>query len=550
MVILTERPPKGIKSLVHKYKDPDYGGRKTYKVDTNNYLVRWSISKLGKNTFPKEVYDSCVLEFQERKEKLDKWSKIRFGSFEKTRIGNNLILDEYQTQGVALMGLLPRAILNMDMGTGKTAVSIGWWTFFCNKSMLVVCPNNVKQEWVEQFESFVNVKPKIIRDIADYKTGEELGVGEDGIANIYVINYEMFRKYRDKLKKIDVLLFDEVHRGAGLTSLTHKTMFDFSMIADRVYGLSGSIVGNHFEDILGIYKTIDPLVYGTDKMGFYDAWTKYILDEYNQPQVYDYKNWDSFSLRFHSISHTVKLEDVVDLPNRLDEYVYCERDRNYKKLLKDYLLTTEGINIETGERDMRLFSVDRALNMTMKLMQLCSGFIRDIEGNWIRLNTHKRDSLDEWWTDNKEGIKDHKRKVVIFYQFVISGDDIEEVLNKHKLIYKRIDGSVSDKNKDLYKSLFKHSEYNDPEGCDVIVINYGTGTEGMNFQRGSVLMDYDQTLEFRKREQADARIMRRGQQEDCLYVHFVTEKSKEVETIQKLSKIRDFSEWLNVINEF
>lgn len=549
MVIITKKSDK-IPHKVHKYKDPDYGGIRTYKIDTGNYLTRRIISRVGKGEVPDEVYYKCVEEFKTRDRDLAVWSKIRFQEFKKTRVGKNLILDEYQTAGVALMGLLPRAILNMDMGTGKTAVSIGWWTYFCNKSMLVVCPNNVKQEWVEQFESFVNVTPKIIRDIADYKSGEELGVGEDGVANIYVINYEMFRKYRKDLRKIDILLFDEVHRGASQRSLTYKTMYDYSMQADRVYGLSGSIVGNHFEDILGIYATIDPLVYGIDKMSFYRSWTQFVLDDYGQPMVYGYKNWDSFSLRFHSISHTVKLEDVVTLPNREDEFVYCERDKNYSKLLKDYIFTTEGIDIETGERDNRLFTVDRALNMTMKLMQLCSGFIKDIEGNWIRLNTHKRDSLDEWWKDKVEGIKDHKRKVVIFYQFNISGDDIEEVLKKHKLVYRRIDGSVSDKNKDLYKSQFKNAEYGDPDGCDVIVINYGTGTEGMNFQRGSVLMDYDQTLEFRKREQADARIMRRGQQEDCLYVHFVTEKSKEIETLAKLSKIRDFSEFLNTLKEF
>jgi SNF2 family DNA or RNA helicase len=265
--------------------------------------------------------------------------------------------------------------------------------------------------------------------------------------------------------------------------------------------------------------------------------------------VYDYKNWDSFSLRFHSISHTVKLEDVIDMPNREDEFVYCSIDKNYRKLIQDYIFTEEGIDIATGERELRLFTVDRALNMTMKLMQLCSGFIKDIEGNWIRLNTLKRDAFEEWFDDKWEGIKDHKRKVVIFYQFNISGDDIEEVLKGKKLIYRRIDGSVSDKNKDYYKHLFKTAEFGDPEGCDIIVINYGTGTEGMNFQRGTIMGFYDQTLEFRKKEQAGRRIYRRGQTKDCLFVHFVTKKSKEIEIFQNLAKIKDFSLWLNEVNQ-
>ena len=549
MIILDFRSKK-IPSKVHKYKDPAYGGKRTYQIDDDNYLTRWVISKKGEGEVPEDTYQKCVKEFSYRTIALNSWYEKRFIEQQALLIGRNLTLDSYQTPGVILMGLLDRAILNMDMGTGKTAVTIGWWTYFPNKTMVVVCPKNVIQEWVEQFEKFLGITPIVIKHMTEYKNSEELGIGEDDIAPVYVTHYDMFRKQRKNVKKSDIIIYDEVHRGAGLTSLTHKTMYDFSMKADRCYGLSGSIVGNHFEDILGIYSIIDPLVYGIDKMNFYNAWTKYVLSEYNQPMVYGYKNWESFSRRFHSISYTILLEDVIDMPNREDEFVFCKRDKNYRKLLQDYIFTEEGIDLETGTREMRLFTVDRALNMTMKLMQMCSGFIRDIEGNWIRLNTLKQEAFKEWLNDKWEGIKDKKRKTVIFYQFNISGDDIEKVLTDKKVVYRRIDGRTKDKDKDYYKHLFKTSEFGDPEGCDVIVINYGTGTEGMNFQRGTIMGFYDQTLEFRKKSQAERRIFRRGQTEDCLYVHFVTEKSKEIETFQKLAKIKDFSLWLNEIKEF
>ena len=98
-------------------------------------------------------------------------------------------------------------------------------------------------------------------------------------------------------------------------------------------------------------------------------------------------------------------------------------------------ITYELVNLETGERDMRLFTVDRALNMTAKLMQLCSGFIKDVEGNWIRLNTLKRDSLEDWFVRNYPTIKEKKEKIVIFYQFNLSGNDIEDVMNKQNVVY-------------------------------------------------------------------------------------------------------------------
>ena len=548
MIIRFLKKPKWIDSRVWLDRDPDYDKKKTYYIDSGDYLVRRVISLNGKGAVPDNIWEQCVNEFKERDKNISYWYSRRFLTFDKLKIGTNLTLDYYQTKAVDLMTLLPRAVLNMDMGTGKTATTIGWWTRYCNKSMLIICPNNVVQEWVDQFQDFLGITPKVIRSPEEYERNED----PSQLGTVYVTNYEKFIRHPldpKKAKYIQVLVYDEVHTGASLTSKTHKLMYNYSMKAERVYGLSGTIVGNHFEDILGIYAVVDPLVYGLDKMSYYRAYSNFILDDYGQPHAYEYPmdKWNRFSTKFHSISYTIKLTDVIDMPEKREEFIYCKKDPNYKTLVQDYIFTAEGINLETGERDMRLFTVDRALNMTAKLMQLCSGFIKDVEGNWIRLNTLKRDSLEDWFVRNYPTIKEKKEKIVIFYQFNLSGNDIEYVMNKQNVIYKRIDGSVSEKKKDTYKKLFKTAEFGDPEGCDVIVINYGTGTAGMNFQRGTIMMYYDQTLEFRKREQSSARIYRRGQTHNCLYINFVAEHSKEVATYKKLSEIADFKQFLDTV---
>lgn len=548
MIIKFLTKPNWVESFKWEDKDPEFNKKKTYFIDSGNYLTRRVIAFKGKGKVPDDIWSSCVNEFKLRDNNIATWHQRRFLTFDKLVISKNLTLDYYQTKAVDLMTLLPRAVLNMDMGTGKTATTIGWWTRFCTKSMLVVCPKNVITEWVDQFQTFLGITPKVISSPLEYERNED----ESKIGNVYIINYEKFIRYpvdRKKAIYIQALVYDEVHRGASLTSKTHKLMFEYSLRAERVYGLSGTIVGNHFEDVMGVFALVDPLVYGLDKMSYYRQYTKFILDDYDQPHVFEYINWDKYSNNFHSISYTVKLTDVIDMPDKREEFVYCKKDPNYRTLIQDYIFTAEGINLETGERDTRLFTVDRALNMTAKLMQLCSGFIKDVEGNWIRLNTLKRDSLKDWFDRNYPSIKELRQKVVIFYQFTLSGDDIEEVMNKLGIISKRIDGSISDKKKELYKKLFKTAEFGDPEGCDVIIINYGTGTEGMNFQRGTIMLYYDQTLEFRKREQAQARIYRRGQKENCLYINFVAEHSKEVSTYKKLSQIADFKQFLDTVKE-
>ena len=293
-------------------KDPEFNKQKTYYIDSGDYLIRNLIRLKGKGQVPEKIWEQCNNEFKYREYNINLWYNRRFLTFDKLTIGKNLTLDYYQTKAIDLMTLLPRAVLNMDMGTGKTATTIGWWTRFCNKSMLVVCPNNVIQEWVDQFQTFLNITPKVVSSPEEYERNED----DTKIGNIYVINYEKFIRHPLDVKKakyIQALVYDEVHRGASLTSKTHKTMYNYSMKAERVYGLSGTIVGNHFEDILGIYALIDPLIYGLDKMSFYRSYTNFVLNDYNQPIAYEYKNWDKFSNKFHSISYTVKLTDVLNI---------------------------------------------------------------------------------------------------------------------------------------------------------------------------------------------------------------------------------------------
>ena len=126
--------PDWIESRVYANKDPEFNNQKTYGVNLDNYLVRRVISFKGQSKVPQEIFDSCLKEYKNREKGITLWAKRRFLKFDKLQVSKDLTLDDYQVKALDLMNILPRAILNMDMGTGKTATVIGWWgQYFFNK---------------------------------------------------------------------------------------------------------------------------------------------------------------------------------------------------------------------------------------------------------------------------------------------------------------------------------------------------------------------------------------------------------------------------------
>ena len=446
---------------------------------------------------------------------LNRWRNQLLIKSAELQVNENLTLSSYQTKGLELMFSLERALLLMEQGTGKTPIALSslYYRKSENLSTLIACPNNAKQEWVTMIEEFFpNLKYVVIDDNKDFEVEKN---------KIYIMGYDRLIRIPKELSW-DMLIFDEVHKLKNTTSKRHKTSYRLSLSAKYVYGLTGTPYGNKIEDVYGICKAIDERLFGPNLYGFQD---QYMIIRKQQtrsgdyfPLIVGYKNMDEFKNKLQSISYRVELKDVVDLKGSRELRLWSEKPEEYDEMKDNFI-----INLDND-----VSVVQRNINLTMKLQQLCSGYTHG-EKDWHIINRNKLDSLIEFCKDNEE-------QAVIFLTYDMSEKMISEEFDKLGYTY----STVSKFSKDIEESkkLFKENK------VQYIIIKFSSGSEGMNFQNARQMIFYDIPLSYTEYSQAKSRIYRRGQEHECLYIYMLTDKSVELKILNSLKQHKDFSNYI------
>jgi SNF2 family DNA or RNA helicase len=503
---------------------PDYtSSRKVkegYKVTITPYVVH-HLSLLDK----KELWDYSRTKFididsspysnKNWKKGLNKWREQLLVKSPILKVNDNLTLSSYQTKGLELMFSLERALLLMEQGTGKTPIALSCLNYRKreNLSYLIACPNNAKQEWVSMIEEFFpELKYIVVDDNKDFTVFEN---------TIYIMGYDRLIRIPKELSW-DMLIFDEVHKLKSVSSKRHKTSYELSLKAKYVYGLTGTPYGNKIEDVFGICKVVDERLYGPNLYNFQD---KYMVIKKQQtrsgdyfPLIIGYKNMEEFKSKLQSISYRVELNDVVELKGSRELRLWNKKSEEYDKMKLNYILNL----------DNDVSVVQRNINLTMKLQQLCSGYTHG-EKDWYILNRNKLESLLEYCKDNDE-------QAIIFLTYDLSEKMITEEFNKLGYSYSTV--SKFSKDPELSKKMFKENK------VQYIIIKFSSGSEGMNFQNARNMIFYDIPLSYTEYSQAKSRIYRRGQEHECLYIYMLTEDSVEKKILNNLKQHKDFSTYI------
>lgn len=223
-----------------------------------------------------------------------------------------------------------------DPGTGKTycALRIAQrWT----ESALVVCPLSVKEQWA--------------------KEARTVGIPAD------IYHYEQLRNKRyfdviaNKLKKgTATFILDESHRIKSPSTATTKAALKLAPIAPTRLALTGTPTANSPADLYTQLKFLQP----DRKMETYrDFQSEYIealpanhplmkriagrpfIPQKRKDGSLMTKNIDKLKKRVHEYGITVKLDEVVELPERTFLTRMCAPDtellKTYKELQKNYI---------------------------------------------------------------------------------------------------------------------------------------------------------------------------------------------------------------------
>lgn len=404
--------------------------------------------------------------------------------------------------------------LFLDMGLGKSLIILSHLSELVRdgkvKKCLVVCPKPVIGSWW--------------RDVP--LAYQLYGVDLENV--LEVTNYEQLSSKNGKKKYMernwDMVVLDESHYIKNRTTNRTKACFKLAMRSKYRYILTGTPISNgQLENIYSQFSFLYPKhnkrwvqskIFGT--------WTEFtkeycILNQWYQP--YRYINVDKLQDIISQYSYRATKEECLDLPEKLP-------DKIFEIELKEKAIYKELMKHSTIEKFDLL--ADNSLSRMAKLRQVCSGFV-NVDDETIDLKCEKIKTLNDF-------ISDFDKKLVIFYEFNYSFQEICKLLDKKKINYVYLNGEQKD------KQVWK--DFQTDPNIQVIVTQYRSGNAGIDLYKADTMLFYEPTLSSNILEQARDRIHRIGSTGRPSYIFFLTKGTIEEKIYKSLSEYSDFNEKL------
>ena len=439
-------------------------------------------------------------------------SSIKVKLFPYQQIGFNWLKNMYD---IGFGGILAD-----DMGLGKTlqAISLISEIQLENEDLLgiIIVPTSLLHNWKEEFYKFSDIKPILVEGNAETRK-ELVKKTEKGIL---ITTYQTFRNdvknYKDK--KFDVVILDEAQNIKNVSSLVKKATSKLESTVN--FALTGTPIENSIMELWSIFDFILP--------GYLDNITKFrkkyknSLNNPDSKKIFNLKNIVSpFILR------RTKDEVLTELPEKVENNMIVELSKEQKKLYMAY--------VKRAKKELREFDKEENNNLKVlailtKLRQICNSpqlFDENYTGKVAKIEL-----LKELMPD----ILSNGHRILIFSQFLGTLEEIKEELEKEKVEYFYIDGSVKSKER-----MEISKKFNSGEG-QVVLISLKAGGTGLNLIGADVVIHYDPWWNFAVENQASDRAHRIGQKKSVQVIKLITEGTIEEKIIKIQENKRTLSE--------
>lgn len=273
----------------------------------------------------------------------------------------------YQRKGVAYGITQKRLIVGDEPGLGKTGQAIAMAVATGAKTVLVICPSTLKENWKREFAKWSDRKQMILTDRVKKTWPSFIRVG---MVDVIITNYESLKKYfvneivphydQDGNKKplrlnhikfnettnlFDFVIIDEVHRCKDGKGQQTKFVMGICKGKEHVVALTGTPVVNAPKDLVSQLYIIGRL---DEVFGGY----KRFVDRYcSGPRGASNLKELNYQLRSNCFYRREKKEVLKDLPDKIRQIVkvdistrpeYDKAAANLEAYLRENLKKTEG----------------------------------------------------------------------------------------------------------------------------------------------------------------------------------------------------------------
>lgn len=387
--------------------------------------------------------------------------------------------------------------------------------------VLYVCPATLIENVQDEVQKFTKLTALSVVGSKKHRL-----IILDRPADIYIINYEGMRILDAVLaaRKFDLVVFDESHALKNHTSLQSKAGFRVAMSCPQRIIMTGTPISQNPLDLFGQYRCLSPDIFG---MSYFQFRSRYaILGGWMGKQVVKFINQDTLKQKALSCADYRTKQDCLDLPPQLYETVRVdmipEQVRMYKSLKEQFIASCKD----------QIVTAPVMLTRLMRFSQITAGFFKTVEGKEVSYDKNpKLDWLVEW-------LRDTGQKTIVFVRFIKEREDAEARLTKEGIKFVSIQREDDDR-------IERVKKFNENKDIQVFLTSISLGGTGINLQSASYSIFLSNEYSYGKREQAEGRTHRAGQQaQNCTYIDVVARGTVDESIIKIIKKKEDMARLL------
>ena len=448
------------------------------------------------------------------------------------------------------------ALLAVPMGGGKTLAAIAVAQRVDARRVVIVCPNKVRGVWPREITKWTRLKWHVVDGrrkprrqgaaMQDLKVAERVAQAERnlfdcscGAVHAAVMNYEMLihpmMRHWAPLGRLDLVIWDEIQALKGKTSEVSKSAGRWVDFSDRRLGLTGTPMPQYPWDIFGIYRVLDPGIFGPYWTPFKN---QFVIEKERKdvpgqtfPVAIDPERRREFVIKAHSIMYAPVISPkTMGVPGaqhlvRLVELEPAAR-REYARLESEEMFA-DLTGFAPGAVDEVLLTPPNVLARATRLRQLTGGTVPD-DGELVTTATGKIKRVRETYRVSRAKadeltqvlgeigcIEDRAggpEPVVVYVAFIADLDAVREVAEGLNLRYREISGRRHD-------GLTNGATM--VEDVDVVGVQVDSGGTGIDLTRSCYGIWYSTTYKAGVFMQALKRQDRPGQDRVVTFIHLM-----------------------------
>lgn len=429
----------------------------------------------------------------------------------------------YQTDRIRQMLKTPKTGLFLDMGLGKTVITLtAIRELKCDRfevsKALVIAPKKVAERtWSKEAAKWDHTRILRVSVVLGSQAKRIKSLLTP--ADIYVINRDNVSWLVDYYRNdwpFDMVVVDESTSFKNHRTKRFKALASVSSHINRVVELTGTPSPNRLLDLWSPVYLLD----GGERLGksYYGFRERYFEPDSRGAagMVYGYKPKpgaeDAILEKISDICVSMKAKDYLQLPDVIYHQVPVMLDEKAQKAYRE-LERQMVLSLPEGDID-----VASAAALSIKLLQLANGAVYD--GEHVAHEVHS--CKIEAFLELVESLQGHH--ALVFYGFRHDRDRILKALENSSLRIRELSGPRDE------------DDWNDGK-IDLLLAHPASTAYGLNLQwGGDQVIWFGLTSNYEHYAQANARLHRQGQEHPVVIHHLVCEGTRDEDVMKGLER--------------